>query len=328
MKLQVPFVQLPITFDAEALAAEIRSLGDGAWHAREDDAPGNSALSLVTAGGDPHSAALAGPMRPTQWLERCPYTLQVLDTLGATWGRSRMMRLASGAQVPPHVDTDYYWRQRMRVHVPVVTTPEVRFQCGEAEVHMAAGECWIFDTWRQHRVLNDAEQARIHLVVDTVGGGEFWSLIAKGRAHDGPHEGWQPRRVQPAPAGRGEPECEQVNIPAVMSPWELKAHIGGLLEDALPHPQLPAVKHVAMSFMHEWRGLWFRHGESEAGRAAYRKAVADFVSRVEPLARELPMRNELGWLEAVLHILTFAVPDPQDSRPRTAEELRRLGDYA
>ncbi len=328
MKLPVPFIQLPLLFDPAALRAEIEALGEAPWRPHPQGFAGNSMLPLVAVDGDPENESFVGAMAPTPHLRRCPYLMQAIASLGATVGRSRLMRLAGQAEVKRHADQGYYWAERVRVHVPVVTQPTVRFECGGAVVNMAAGECWIFDTWRQHRVLNDAEQARIHLVVDTVGGGEFWSLIAKGRAHDGPHEGWQPRRVQPAPAGRGEPECEQVNIPAVMSPWELKAHIGGLLEDALPHPQLPAVKHVAMSFMHEWRGLWFRHGESEAGRAAYRKAVADFVSRVEPLARELPMRNELGWLEAVLHILTFAVPDPQDSRPRTAEELRRLGDYA
>ena len=101
--------------------------------------------------------------------------MQVLETLGGTWGRSRLMRLSGDSEVTPHVDTDYYWRDHMRVHVPIVTQPTVRFRCGGEEVNMAAGECWVFDTWSLHSVHNDATQARIHLVADTVGGDSNFS---------------------------------------------------------------------------------------------------------------------------------------------------------
>lgn len=42
-----------------------------------------------------------------------------------------------------------------------VTQPTVRFVCGGETVNMAAGECWIFDTWREHNVFNDASEHRI-----------------------------------------------------------------------------------------------------------------------------------------------------------------------
>ena len=121
--------------------------------------------------------------------------MQALDSIGATWGRSRLMRLSGAAEVTPHVDTDYYWRDHMRVHVPIVTQPTVRFQCGDEAVNMAAGECWIFDTWSLHSVHNDATQARIHLVADTVGGG--WHDHSDGA---GPAGGGQATRLG-APTG-------------------------------------------------------------------------------------------------------------------------------
>src|SRR5690606_41333713 len=68
-----------------------------------------------------------------------------------------------------------------RSHVPITTTADVRFQAGGAEIHMAAGECWIFDTWARHRVINNADSTRIHLVADTVGGDPPWVLIARCR---------------------------------------------------------------------------------------------------------------------------------------------------
>ncbi|RYZ74105.1 MAG: aspartyl beta-hydroxylase, partial [Lysobacteraceae bacterium] len=119
MKLQVPFLQLPVMFDAPEMAREIAAIDPAAWRGRTQRDDGNSALTLITTGGDPDNDELAGPMRPTPWLARCPYLMQVLGSMGATWGRARLMRLSGQAEVKPHVDVNYYWRERMRVHFPV-----------------------------------------------------------------------------------------------------------------------------------------------------------------------------------------------------------------
>src|SRR5450432_1600692 len=183
MKLQVPFVQLPLRFDASLLAEEIAQFDESKWRPHPQGYPGNSALPLVAVGGDPASDALRGPMAATPFLERCPYLRQVLGSLDVVVGRTRLMRLSGQAEVTAHVDTAYYWWQRVRVHIPIVTQSTVRFFCGDAEVNMAAGECWIFDTWRMHRVLNDAERSRVHLVVDTVSGDGFTTLVMSGLPH-------------------------------------------------------------------------------------------------------------------------------------------------
>jgi hypothetical protein len=136
MKLEVPFLQLPLTFDASALAAEIEALGESAWRPHPQGFPGNSGLPLLSCHGDPDSDSVRGPMRPTPQLEALPYLQQVLARIGAVWGRTRLMRLSGQAEVNPHVDLSYYWREHMRVHVPVLTQPTVRFLCGEAETNM------------------------------------------------------------------------------------------------------------------------------------------------------------------------------------------------
>ena len=107
MKLQAPFIQLPITFDAAALLAEVSAIEESAWRGRTSRDDGNSALTLITTEGDPASDALSGRMRPTPWLERCPYLGQVLEAIGATWGRARLMRLNGQAEVKAHVDINY-----------------------------------------------------------------------------------------------------------------------------------------------------------------------------------------------------------------------------
>ena len=43
---------------------------------------------------------------------------------------------------------------------------------------MAAGEAWLFDNWRLHRVENPTADERIHLVADTSGSATFWQFVA------------------------------------------------------------------------------------------------------------------------------------------------------
>ena len=56
MKLQVPFVQLPLQFDADALSREVLALGADAWREHPQKFPGNYALPLISVDGDPDKA--------------------------------------------------------------------------------------------------------------------------------------------------------------------------------------------------------------------------------------------------------------------------------
>ncbi len=300
MKLPRPFIQLPLLFDAGVLAAEIDALGEGVWRDHPQKFPGNSMLPLLAVGGDPANESFAGAMAPTPELLRCPYLVQVMASFGATLGRTRLMRLAGQAEVTPHVDQGYYWAERVRVHVPIVTQPTVRFECGAAVINMAAGECWIFDTWRNHNVINDASQSRIHLVADTVGGEAFWNLVAAGRGHEADRTGWQPARIAPS-AAPVELVLEHYNIPQAMSPWEANYHMRRLLDDADPHdPALPAAHAQVERFFQAWRGLWARYADSGEGQAEYWAALERFVQQVpEPVAM-IRLANGTRWIDGVL----------------------------
>jgi len=283
MKLQVPFIQLPVAFDVQTLREEVLALGDAAWRPHPQGFAGNDAVTLVTVGGDPESDAFAGEMKPTPWLEQCPYIMQVMERIGGTWGRSRLMRLSPQADVTPHVDTNYYWREHIRVHVPIITTPSVRFLCGDAEINMAAGECWIFDTWRMHNVLNEDENHRVHLVVDTVGGDRFHELVARGRTPGATRGDWRAEQVGFDPGRRAQLDFESVNLPRVMSPWELREHIVFLLNDSQPHPRLQAVQQGLLQFARRWHGLYACHGERADGWPRYRKLLDE--TREDLIAR-------------------------------------------
>lgn len=300
MKLPLPFIQLPLLFDADVLAAEIEALGEGVWRDHPQKFPGNSMLPLLAVDGEPANESFAGHMRPTPELLRCPYLMQAMASFGATLGRSRLMRLAGQAEVTAHVDQGYYWAERVRVHVPILTQPTVRFECGEHAIHMAAGECWIFDTWRHHNVINDHSRSRIHLVADTVGGERFWDLVARGRGHAAPIEGWAATQVAPTDAA-AELVCEHYNIPVAMTPWEAEHHMRVLLEDADPaDPQLPAAYAQVERFFQAWRGLWARYGDSGEGRAEYWAALERFVQQVPEPVATIRLANGTKWIDGVL----------------------------
>ena len=311
MKLQARFLQLPIRFDAGLLAQEAASIPETAWRPHPAGFAGNDYLPLVSVNGEPANETFDGPMRPTPYLssER-PYLFQTLASLGAVLGRTRLMRLSGHSEVSEHADVNYYWRERMRVHVPIITQPVVKFHCGETTTHMAAGECWIFDTWSLHRVVNDQTRSRIHLVADTVGGERMLQLMAQGRVPDkSPPPGWSLRMVLPSPDWPPL-EFEALNVPVVMSPWEMREHINFLLGEASPNqPVVQDVARLASRFVHSWRAVWSAYGDNEAGWPRYRALVESFLRELRASrASDIHLVNEVDFLECLRSmVLEFAV---------------------
>jgi hypothetical protein len=326
VKLPVPFIQLPLQFDVEALTREIAGFGPEHWREHPQKYPGNLFLPLIAANGDPDDESFFRPMRPTPYLLQSPYLMQVLSRIGGVWGRTRLMKLTGQAEVSPHFDAHYYWRARARVHVPILTQPSVRFICGESEVNMAPGECWIFDTWRTHRVINAADAERIHLVADTVGSDGYSELVRSGRmpGHHVP-DAWAAERIVPTDERQPKLRYESVNRPVVMSPWEMREHIGFLLREANPHPQLEGAHQVTARFLNAWQALWAEFGTDPAGWPAYRQALNTYERWIEGSAASLKLVNDATLLTALrLMVFSVALDDNTDSTGiSTGSELRQ-----
>lgn len=300
MQLPNEFIQLPLRFDAARLAAEISAMGDGAWRPHPQGFAGNDAMPLVAAGGNPHDDATAGAMAPTPALLACPYLRQVLASFGSTIGRSRLMRIVGDGEVQAHADISYYWWERVRIHVPIVTSSQARFHCGERAVNMAAGECWIFDTWREHRVRNPVPEARIHLVVDTPGSAHFWALAAAGRDPFGAH-GMVSSPAEIRFDATAEPvlRYERVNRPRVMSPWEL-ATIAAWLEAEIEREAIGSesaraqVRAALAALTQDWRSLWSAFGASGEGMAEYRALLERLLAATDPVVEEMRFSNKVA----------------------------------
>lgn len=327
MKLAARFVQLPVQFDAERLAREINALPESAWRAHPQGFAGNDFLPLIAAHGEPANESFSEPMRPTPHLEHCPYLIDTLKTIGASLGRTRLMRLSGHAEVTVHFDAHYYWRERMRVHVPIITQPTVRFICGDEEVNMKPGECWIFDTWAKHRVINDAVQSRVHLVADTVGGEGFWDLAVRGRNPRLPTPpGWSAPVVAPFGARVSDLDYERMNVPKVMTPWEVRDNINFLLGEALPNqPALAATAQVAGQFAHIWRGLWSTYGESADGLPRYRRALEEFARKLQQVRADTVKLPNDGDLFMLMRAQIISIALAGSGRPDLGGERRDGG---
>lgn len=309
MKLGTPLVKLPRQYCSETLANEVAALPQSAWLPHPGRIPGNDAVPLITPAGQVTNG-FAGPMAPTAMLKQCPYIMEILADLDAVWGRSRLMGLAPGAVVPEHVDVGYYWRTHIRIHIPVITNAKVAFSCDQETVHMAPGEVWLFDSFCLHNVRNDGDAKRVHLVLDTVGGEKLWAMIADAKRAG--RDGSPPQRIAPGSIGDAALAYERVNLPTVMSVWEVRCHSDFLLRQCSPGSELDDIAARLDQFIGAWGALWAQYGADEAGLPAYHrltKAVQGDLVRLGA-GRILLQGNDVP-LDRALAELIFMVAAPQ-----------------
>ena len=297
MRCDQPFGRLRIEVDVEPIVAEMDRLDPSWWRRHPEGHAGNDALPIVSANGSVGDDSVDGDMHPTPVLQHLPSLIPLLAALDAPIGRTRMMRIVPGGEARAHVDLNRYWWDRHRVHVPLRTDPSVEFLCGDARVHMSAGSAWVFDTWRQHNVINRSSAERIHLVIDTVGGEGLTALLDGGRAS---------RRIDDAGFVPRWPErVEQARPTAVDSlrlPFEraeqagpmpveaLRATLAALTEDLAEPDAVPALRAAADMLIGRW-------SDSPSG-----DALAAFDAAVEAIGGSR-LRNGTELARAVRHLV-------------------------
>ncbi|MFK8030069.1 MAG: aspartyl/asparaginyl beta-hydroxylase domain-containing protein [Gammaproteobacteria bacterium] len=295
MKLAKPFIRLPFNFDANQLAKELSALEERNWLPHPSGMAGNEALPLVSRdAGD--NDDFDGQMQATAHLDQSQYMRQCMHEIGEVYGRSRLMALAPGAEVTRHVDFNYHWHSRVRIHVPVVTNPDVIFYCGDESVNMTAGSCWIFDSWRHHRVVNGGQHRRTHLVIDTAGSSRFWNTVQA--IVEGEIDLPEPLEFDPATDYRVM--TERHNSAPVMAPGEMHALVEDLLLDLGNNSNndsatLHALNSTLRNLVYDWRALWSQFGSTQPGFVHYQKLLQNTVEQLPKQPRALTTAsNDIG----------------------------------
>jgi len=337
MKLETEFVKLPLQFDVGRLRKEVAQFSEDEWISHTTGFAGNLSIPLISLDGE-FNDAMHGPMKPTSALACCEYIQQIVTSFGDVFSRSRLMRLEPGHTVPPHVDTNYHWFNRVRIHIPITTTEDVLFYCGDKHVHMAAGEAWIFNSWSKHTVENNGDKTRVHLVLDTTGSTRFWDLVEQGEwpFKDRQQPASKPRVVPYDPGKPTHIRTESYNAPLVQSPGELEILIRFLADDIQcanesEEKGKKAFVDLTTNYVRAWREVWSEHGMKAGGWRAYHVLLQQVDKAVSAITPELIIESGLDLAESFRSlVLSSAVNEelaPQyldkDEVPDTLQKITR-----
>lgn len=314
MKLAHEFFKLPLRFDVAKLQEEIARFSANDWYQHHEGFKGNSAIPLISVNGQKNND-FTGEMLATSALKQSEYIQQVIASFNEVFGRSRLMKLDASAEVPLHSDINYHWYKRVRIHIPIITDPEVSFYCGDKKVHMAEGECWIFDTWKEHRVVNNSSKDRVHLVIDTSGSSQFWQMVNKSFVpwHSQP-EG-PVKLLDYSLAGKTHTLTEKYNNPIVMSPGELDFMLNELTNEvqkvtANDTSNTNKLIDILHSFSQNWRKLWSLYGSEQAGWKAYHQCRDGIFHQAKAVASQLKISNDSSALDMLAHCIIVPALTP------------------
>jgi hypothetical protein len=326
MRIPKPFVKLPLIFDHARLAEEIGQFAEEDWRVHPERYAGNSSLILVSTNGEENDT-FSTPMKPSRHLANTPYLKQVMASFDTVIGRSRLMRLSPGASVVEHTDSHYFWRNHLRLHVPIVTDPRVAFHCNGKMVHMAAGESWTFNNWLPHSVDNHSDASRIHLVIDTVGSASLWRMI---NGLDS-----TPRTVEFTPQAPVRMKFESYPGLPVLPTTELRADLDTLISDIADSDSSESrhkeqLGQFTEDFLHDWDSQWVGEGPTIEGFIGFKNVLARYRQVIDQVSDQLVLSsNGESFKEAIRYTLDAAlVPgnlaaEKVSAAPNTPKRVQR-----
>ena len=171
-------IQLTFHFDAQRLRQDLSKVGDRDWNRHFNEAyyEGDwSAVALLAPVGAKHPIQQLYPdptateFEPTALLGRCPCFQEVLSRFDCPLKSVRLLRLGRHSRIKEHTDYNLgYEDGEVRLHIPLVSSPEVEFVVNGHQIAMGEGEVWYVNFNLPHRVHNRSAVDRVHLVLDCV----------------------------------------------------------------------------------------------------------------------------------------------------------------
>jgi hypothetical protein len=84
----------------------------------------------------------------------------------AVYPRVMLARMGSGAEILPHMDNKPAAQWPHKIHVPLLTNPQVGFRIGDTIHHLPEGEAVEVNNLGIHAVRNEGTTDRIHLIFE------------------------------------------------------------------------------------------------------------------------------------------------------------------
>ena len=165
-------IRLPRNYDVELLQRDLQTLQEvrrapqpGPYHKGEW-----TGIALYSMGGKQStfpSAAGTEHYQETEELQSAPYFRQILRELECPKEVVRILFLPPEGHIKDHFDfhTSFQFGL-LRLHIPIVTHPDVIFIIDGQQVAMNPGELWYGDFSKVHSVKNNSPVVRVHMVID------------------------------------------------------------------------------------------------------------------------------------------------------------------
>lgn len=82
------------------------------------------------------------------------------------FARVLLVNLPPKSDITPHFDKHEYFNITRRFHLPIMTNDLAMFTVGDETIKMQEGQCWEINNKKVHRVVNDGDTDRTHLIFD------------------------------------------------------------------------------------------------------------------------------------------------------------------
>jgi len=178
--------RLPIATDVNPLAADLARIPESWWGSHlgpYHDGAWEAVALWAPLGDRRNQTSRGGAFKPTEALDQSPAMRQFIDALPGERNRVRLMRLRPGGHIFRHSDPMEDIDPRLvRLHLPLVTNPAVRFLVNDTRIVMAPGELWHVDVRFPHEVHNEGTSPRVHLVIDLLRCAELDEFLARGES--------------------------------------------------------------------------------------------------------------------------------------------------
>lgn len=169
-------VRLPLRFDSFRLQKDLSLIAEDLWTAHFNtqcyDGDWAGVALRGTSGATHPILALHSAPDATEWddtdaMKRCEYFNEVLAAFQCQLQTVRLLKLGPGTVIKEHCDHALGIEDGVaRIHIPILTNPDVEFVLNNQRVVMKEGECWYMNFNLPHHVANKGRSDRVHLVLD------------------------------------------------------------------------------------------------------------------------------------------------------------------
>ena len=166
------FLEIGETVEIEPLATALRELPEAVWAESDRQTVFDVHRATQTIQLLSDDMSHTPPIRGRLYSMFEPLIQPILNQLTNQFGpdgtfiRILFAKLEPNSQIRPHVDSGYSLINCRRIHIPIITRPEVVFTVGGESRHLAEGEAWEINNANVHAVRNDSKLGRVHLIID------------------------------------------------------------------------------------------------------------------------------------------------------------------